>query len=133
MRVSDHLAGRSPETRRLYRSILAAVRRVGPVRVDPQGRGIAFQVRARSIGVMFRRDSIDLGLWLKHPIRDARVTRVEEFGALGRAYHFPIRRPEDLDAALLQLVRQAYAVGAQEVPTIRRAPASADARRRAGA
>ena len=131
MRVSDHLTGRSPQIRRLYRSVLAAVRSIGPVRVDPQGRGIAFQVRARSIGVMFRRDWIDLGLWLKRPIRDRRAQRIEDFGALGRVYHFRIRRPDDLDLSLLRLVRKAYAVGAQEIPTIRRP--QGNARRRAGA
>ncbi len=99
--------------RRLYRAIRDFVRAAGPIRVDAQARGIAFQVRARSIGVMFRRDHIDLGLWLKEPIDDPRVVRTEDFGALGRAYHFRIASDRDLDDSLRRLVRRAYAVGAQ--------------------
>ena len=120
MRVADHLAGKPPEIVALYRHVHSVVRRIGPVRVDPQGRGIAFQVRARSIGVTPRARWLDLTLWLKRAVTHPRVHRVEDYGALGRILHFRLRSEEDLDAGLLRLLEEVYAVGAQTAAPVRR-------------
>ena len=98
----------------------ALAKNIGVGRVetlDAQGRGIAFQVRARSIGVGFHRDWLELRLWLKGDASHPLLRKVEDFGPLGRGYHFTLRRPADLDAKLRALLRRAYAVGAQDVAT----------------
>jgi hypothetical protein len=114
MSVRDHLTKQSPEMRALYRHVLATVRAIGPVTLDSQGRGIVFQVRARSIGVAFHPEWLELRIWLKGTARHRLLRKVEDFGTLGKGYHFTLRRPTDLDAPLRALLRRAYAVGAQD-------------------
>jgi hypothetical protein len=116
MSVRDHLAKQTPEIRALYRHVLATVRAIGPVTLDPQGRGIAFQVRARSIGVSFHPAWLELSLWLKSDAQHRLIRKVEDFGPLGKGYHFTLRSPRDVDRPMRALLRRAYAVGAQDVP-----------------
>jgi hypothetical protein len=114
MRVADHLAGKPPHIVDLYRFLHDLVRQIGPVTVDPQGRGISFQVRARSIGVTLRAKWIDLTLWLKGGQTHPAVRKVDDYGALGRVLHFRLTGEEDVDPALMKLLREAYKVGAQD-------------------
>src|SRR5438445_1891129 len=89
------------------------------VTVDPQGRGIVFQVRARSIGLAPHPRWIDLTLWLKCDLTHPRVRKVEDYGALGRVLHFRITSETDLDPQLMRLMEEAYAVGAQRSAAVR--------------
>jgi hypothetical protein len=99
------------------------VRQIGRVTVDPQGRGIVFQVRARSIGVTPHANWLDLTLWLKGEQTHPRVRKVDDYGALGRILHFRLTSEEDIDPGLLKLLNAAYRVGAQDTtaPDQRRA------------
>lgn len=114
MTVAGHLAGKSPHIVALYRSLHDLVRQIGPVTVDPQGRGISFQVRVRSIGVTAKREMVDLTLWLKGGQTHPAVRKVDDYGPLGRVLHFRLTSAEDIDPALMTLLREAYKVGAQD-------------------
>ena len=111
--VATHLAGKPPEILALYRFLHDRIRQIGPVTVDPQGRGIVFQVRARSIGLAPHARWIDMTLWLKRDVTHARVRKVDDYGALGRVLHFPTTSEADVAPPLWRLMREAYAVGAQ--------------------
>jgi hypothetical protein len=115
MRVANHLDGRPPSIVGLYRHIHDLVRQIGPVTADPQGSGIVFQVRARSIGVTTRERWVDLTLWLKGGQTHPAVRKVDDYGVLGRVLHFRLTDEEDIDAELVKLLRDAYRVGAQDV------------------
>jgi hypothetical protein len=117
VRARDHLEKQTPQIRALYRELLATVREIGPVHVDATKGGIAFQVRARSIGVGFHRDWLEVFLWLKGNVDPPGARRVEDFGPLGKGYHFALRSRGDIDARMRRLLRQAYAIGAQAAPT----------------
>jgi hypothetical protein len=114
MTVARHLAGKPPHIVGLYRYLRDLVRQIGPVTLDPQGRGIAFQVRARSIGVTPRAKWVDLTLWLKGGETHARVRKVDDYAAMGRVLHFRLTDEEDVDPELRKLLREAYKVGAQD-------------------
>ena len=86
MTVAGHLAGKPPHIVGLYRYLPDVVRQIGPVTVDPQGRAIAFQVRARSIGVTPRAKWVDLTLWLKSQHTHPRVRKVWTTTASSDAY-----------------------------------------------
>jgi hypothetical protein len=116
MRVADHLEGKPPQIVGLYRYVHDLVRQIGPVTVDPQGRGIVFQVRARSIGVTPHARWLDLTLWLKGDQTHPRVRKVDDYGSLGRILHFRLTSEEDVDGELMALLREAYRVGAQDTP-----------------
>lgn len=116
MTVASHLEGKPPQIIGLYRFLHDVVRQIGPVTIDPQGRAIVFQVRARSIGVTPRERWVDLTLWLKGPQTHPRVRKVDDYGALGRILHFRLTSDEDVDSELMKLLREAYKVGAQDTP-----------------
>jgi hypothetical protein len=126
--VADHLAGKPPKILALYEYLHHRVRQIGPVTIDSQGRAIAFQVRARSIGVTPHERWVDLTLWLKSDASHPRVRRVEDYGALGRILHFRLESEEDIDPVLMRLLREAYAVGAQRGLTQARRRAAAPSR-----
>jgi hypothetical protein len=90
--------------------------------VDPQGRGIVFQVRARSIGVTPRERWVDLTLWLKGGQTHPAVRKVDDYGVLGRVLHFRLTDEEDIDDELMRLLRDAYRVGAQDAVGPTRSP-----------
>lgn len=114
MTVAGHLEGKPPQIVGLYQYLHDVVRQIGPVTVDPQGRAIVFQVRARSIGVTPHAKWVDLTLWLKGEQTHPRVRRVDDYGALGRILHFRLTSEDDVDPGLLKLLRAAYKVGAQD-------------------
>jgi uncharacterized protein DUF5655 len=118
MSVATHLAGKPPEIPALYRFLHDRIRQIGPVTIDPQGRGMAFQVRARSIGQAPHARWIDMTLWLKRDVSHPRARKVDDYGALGRVLHFRITSETDVDPPLWGLMKEAYAVGAQR-PTSR--------------
>jgi len=128
MSVAAHLRDRPPEILALYRFLHERIRQLGPVTVDPQGRGIVYQVRARAIGLAPKDRWIDLTLWLKSGATHPRVRKVDDYGALGRVLHFRLEREEDLDPALARLLEEAYAVAAQREITPAR-PRQASVRR----
>jgi hypothetical protein len=105
MRVSDHLTKQSPEIRQLYRHVLAAVRAIGPVRLDPQGRAsLSRCARARSVSRSTPTGSSSRsGCEAAHPL----LRRTEDFGPLGRVHHFTIRRPSGVDRSMRGLLRRA--------------------------
>jgi uncharacterized protein DUF5655 len=100
MSAAAHLRDRPPEILALYQFLHDRIRQLGPVTVDPQGRGIIFQVRARAIGLAPKDRWIDLTLWLKSGSTHPRVRKVDDYGSLGRVLHFRLEREEDLDPAL---------------------------------
>jgi uncharacterized protein DUF5655 len=121
MTVGEHLRHRPPEILALYRFLRDRICQLGPVTIDPQGRGIVFQVRARAIGLAPKDRWIDLTLWLKSGADHPRVRKIDDYGPLGRVLHFRIVRKEDLDPALARLLAEAYAVAAQREVTRARA------------
>jgi len=124
MTVATHLAGKPPHIVGLYRYLHDIVRRIGPVTVDPQGRAIVFQVRARSIGVTPRERWVDLTLWLKGGQTHPAVRKVDDYGVLGRILHFRLSNEEDIDTELVRLMREAYKVGAQDASSPGARPAT---------
>ena len=126
MSVAAHLRDRPPEILALYRFLYDRIRQLGPVTVDPQARGIVFQVRARAIGLTPKDRWIDLTLWIKSGATHPRVRKVDDYGSLGRVLHFRLEREEDFDRALARLLAEAYAVAAQrEIALARTRRASA--------
>ncbi|HEV8535705.1 MAG TPA: DUF5655 domain-containing protein [Candidatus Limnocylindria bacterium] len=128
--VGDHLEGKPPEILALYEYLHHRIRQIGPVTIDPPGRAIVFQVRARSIGLTPKAKWVDLTLWLKRDVTHPRVRKIDDYGSLGRILHFRLTSEDDVDAPLVRLLEEAYAVGAQRPVTTRASrPSREDARR----
>lgn len=69
--------------------------------------------RARFAGVVFRRDHLVLGFWLKRRISSARL-KVQYLGRSDWVYELPIRSLEELDDEVRGWLGEAYLVGRQE-------------------
>jgi hypothetical protein len=114
-RLADHFAGKDPIVRKLFDRYVAAVRRFGPVTVYAQKSRIVFQTRARFAGAITRKRWLEGALWLKRRAEHPLFHRVERYTAHDFGHRFRLRRFEDLDEPLIALLREAYAVGCQEV------------------
>jgi hypothetical protein len=80
------------------------------------------QARVRFAGAVVRTSYLDAGLWLRRRVEHPRLRRAEDFGRLGVVHHFRLEHPEQIDAALRTLMREAYRVGTQELQSTRGMP-----------
>jgi hypothetical protein len=119
-RLSDHFKGKDPIVRELFNHFRSAVRKIGPVTIYAQKTRIVFQVRSRFAGCMPRVHWLDCGFWLKRRARHHRVRRIETIEGRDYIHYFRLTRPEELDSRLLELLREAYSVGAQDPSGTRR-------------
>ena len=73
-------------------------------------------VRVRFGGAITRKDWLEARLWLKRRADHPTLFKTESYGPLGYGLHFRITRPEEIDAELETLMREAYRIGQQEEP-----------------
>jgi hypothetical protein len=83
------------------------------VTVYAQKTRIVLQARVRFAGAVVRSEWLDAGLWLKRRVDHPLISRVESFGRLGFGIHFRLRHPDDIDAVMAGLMREAYEIGGQ--------------------
>ena len=112
-RLRDHFRGKPASLRETFNSYVAAARRNGPVTVYAQKTRIVMQGRVRFAGAVVRKDWLDATMWLKRRITHPRLVRTESFGHLGYGHHFRLCDPDDVDASIVKLLREAYAIGQQ--------------------
>ena len=113
--IDAHFHGRPVERRKTFDRWLQAARACGKVTAYGQKSRITIMARARFAGAVVRASYLDAGLWLRRKADHPRLRRIEDFGRLGQVHHFRLERPEDVDAALETLMREAYRVGTQEL------------------
>jgi Domain of unknown function (DUF5655) len=113
--IEAHFRGKPPERRKTFDRWLQAARACGKVRAYAQKSRITIMARVRFAGAVVHRSYVDAGLWLRRKADHPRLRRVEDFGRLGFGLHFRLESPDDVDAALEALMREAYRVGTQEL------------------
>jgi hypothetical protein len=91
-----------------YRAWAALARSCGPVTIYAQKTRIVFQARVRFSGIVVRPSGLSVHLWLRREVDHPRLQRTESFGALGYGLYFRLRRPDDIDDPLRELMREAY-------------------------
>ncbi|MFI5175802.1 MAG: DUF5655 domain-containing protein [Terriglobia bacterium] len=111
--LADHFKGMPKVVRQTFNRFVRLAKACGPVTVYAQETRIVFQGRVRFAGTVVRHNGLDASLWLKRRVRHPCLSRVESFGPLGYGHHFRLRQPTDIDKALGELMREAYAVGQQ--------------------
>lgn len=110
-----HFRGKPPERRKTFNRWLETARACGKVMAYAQKSRITIMARVRFAGAVVHASYVDAGLWLRRKADHPRLRRVEDFGRLGQVHHFRLERPEDVDAALEALMREAYRVGTQDL------------------
>lgn len=114
--LADHFKGKSDGLREAFDAYVEAARLNGPVTVYAQKTRIVLQGRVRFAGASVRKEWLDATMWLKREATHPLLVRTEDFGGLGYGLHFRLTKKEDVDAALIELLREAYAIGQQDAP-----------------
>jgi Domain of unknown function (DUF5655) len=97
----------------MFRAVLAAIRRIGPVRVLPEKTRIAFQVRMSFAQVTPRQKWLDGHVVLARRLESPRFRKVETFSSRNHLHAFRLHALEDVDAEFCAWLAEAYRVGEQ--------------------
>lgn len=111
--LDEHFEQRDPKLRFLFNSIVGLLKRNGPLKINPDKTGIAFQVRMRFCGVYVRKNSLDLGFLLPRRLDHWRVRKIVPYSPRCYGHHVAIAAPADLDDELAGWLKESYRVGAQ--------------------
>jgi hypothetical protein len=111
--LGHHFEGKNPQIRALYDAILAAIKRIGPVRVLPEKTRIAFQVRMSFAQVTPRQKWIDGHVVLARRLEHPRFRKVETFSPRNHLHAFRVHAPDEIDAEFCGWLEEAYRVGEQ--------------------
>lgn len=106
--LRTHFRGRAAHLFPTFQAWVRLARSCGPVTVYAQKSRIVIQARVRFAGAVVRTGYLDATLWLKRPIRHPRLRRLESYGSQGWGAYFKLESPDDIDAALGRLMREAY-------------------------
>jgi hypothetical protein len=104
----------APHVFRLYRKLESMIRTCGPVTVNVQKSGIAFQVRVRALGCVPRKSYLRVGFAFVHPRRHPRFIKIESYTPRFHAHWIRVQSEEELDAEVMEWIREAYARAAQK-------------------
>ena len=124
--LTPHFRGKPPVIRALFNKVVAALRRIGPVRILPEKTRIAFQVRMSFAQVTPRRAWLDGHVVLARRLEHPRFRRIETFSPRNHLHAFRITQLGDIDAEFRAWLAEAYLVGEQQHL---KAPVKAGARR----
>jgi Domain of unknown function (DUF5655) len=111
--LASHFAGKPPEIRALFDRVLAAIRRIGPVRVLPEKTRIAFQVRMSFAQVTPRQRWLDGHVVLARRLEHPRFRKVETFSPRNHLHAFRLEHVAEIDAEFRAWLAEAYKVGEQ--------------------
>lgn len=113
--LAAHFRGKPRQRKATFDRWLKAARECGKVTAYAQKSRITIMARVRFAGAVIRRDYVDAGLWMRRAVEHPRLRKTEDFGRLGQVHHFRLETPDDIDAALVALMREAYRVGTQDL------------------
>ena len=104
----DAIARADPTHQEVYSRLLKAVGRFGPIREERGDRSVLLRSRGGFLGIHPKRDGLDLQIVTDHVIRAARVNKVDRVSASRFHVHVRVASTADIDAQLLDWLREAY-------------------------
>jgi hypothetical protein len=97
----------------VFDDFVAAIRRIGPVRILPEKTRIAFQVRMSFAQVTPKSKWLDGHVVLARRFEHLRFRQIQTISPRNHVHSFRITSPRDIDAEFTSWLREAYAVGEQ--------------------
>jgi len=110
--IEDHFVGKDPAVRKLYDRLLDVLKEFGPVTPQAVKTRIVFQGGAQFAAALPRKHWLEGYLWLKRRAAHPAIRRVEMQVFRDYGHVFRLTRPDDLDEALIELLHEAYVLGA---------------------
>ena len=111
--LDRHFERSDPAVRAAFDRVVAAVSALGPVEVLPEKTRIALHVRMSFAAFIPRRRWLDGHLVLAREVADDRFRRVQVFSKGNVLHEFRLTSVEDVDAAFVAYLGEAYRVGCQ--------------------
>ena len=111
--LEHHFSNKSPQIRALFDDVVAAIRRIGPVRILPEKTRIAFQVRMSFAQVTPKSKWLDGHVVLARRFEHPRFRQIQTISPRNHVHSFRISSPDDIDAELRSWLAEAYSVGEQ--------------------
>jgi Domain of unknown function (DUF5655) len=111
--LDHHFAGKSQEIRALFDEVVAALRKIGPVRIVPEKTRIAFQVRMSFAQVTPKLNWLDGHVVLARRLDHPRFRQIQTISARNHVHTFRLTSPGDIDEDFKLWIAEAYQVGEQ--------------------
>ncbi len=109
--LEDHFMGKEPIVRVLYDLLFETLQQFGPVEAFPIKTRIIFQAEVQFAAATPMRRWLDGYLWLRRQAAHPRIRKIEMGIFRDYGHLFRLKRPEDLDAELIDLLHEAYIIG----------------------
>ena len=106
--VGQHFTGRVGSVKTTYDALVAAARRLGPVREVPKKTTIHLERRTAFAGIATRRAGLIVTLKSASDIKSQRVRRREQISANRWHLEIELVAPADVDAELCRWLESAY-------------------------
>ncbi|HVF60066.1 MAG TPA: DUF5655 domain-containing protein [Thermoanaerobaculia bacterium] len=106
--VEEHFANRAPEVAATYRAILAAAKKLGPMREEAKKTSIHLVRKTAFAGVATRRTALILTLKAAADIPGPRIAKREQASANRWHHEVRLEGPEEVDGELVEWLWQAY-------------------------
>jgi Domain of unknown function (DUF5655) len=111
--LEDHFVGKEPIVRGLYDHLFETLKQFGPVKAFPVKTRIVFQAEVQFAAAMPRKRWLDAYLWLRRQAAHPRIHKLEMGIFRDYGHIFRLKRPEDLDEDLVDLLHEAYILGCE--------------------
>jgi len=110
--VQAHFEGRGPTVAAIYRALLLALRRIGPVTEEPKKTSIHLVCDSALAGVATQKSALILTLKSRTRVNSPRIRKQEQ--ASTNRWHLEVRltQPGDVDAELCKWLAAAYELAA---------------------
>ena len=106
-----HFSGKQPVIRQLYDRLLDILQGFGPVAAYPIKSRIVFQAEVQFAAAVIHKDWLEGYFWLRRQAIHPRIQRIEMGIFRDYGHIFRLTQPDDLDEDLVNLLREAYAIG----------------------
>ncbi len=109
--LEQHFSGKEPIVRQLYDRLLNTLQVIGSVTAHPVKTRIVFQAEVQFAAAVIHKDWLEGYFWLRRQATHPRIQRVEMGIFRDYGHIFRLSQPDDLDEDLVDLLREAYAIG----------------------
>jgi|SRR5215467_11415489 len=107
-RVADHFSSSEVSVDKMYRKLIAAARKLGPVAESPKKTSIHLERKTAFAAVYVRKSYINLVVKADHEINSLRVRKIEKVSR-NRVFHtIRLDSVADIDGELLGWIKDAY-------------------------
>lgn len=113
--LDAHFADKDPQVQAVFDRLMEVIQSFGPVEVYAQKTRIVFTVRVRFVAARPHKHWLDGHIWLKRRADDPHFYKIELLPPSNYIHNFRLTDSEQIDDGFIELLRESYRVGRQEI------------------